>query len=434
VEEKLRRLRDDPALFAELLCGFKPHPYQAKLLRDRSNRIVACWGRQTGKSTTTALKAIHYAFTHPNATILIVSPTERQSLLMFRKIKRFLHAEVRGARLLEASIVRETEKLIELSNGSVIIPLPATEETIRGYSADMVIIDEAAFVKDSLIKSVVMPMLAATDGTLIMLSTPWSKQHIFYKAFTDVSGEWSVHHVPSTECPHISPKFLERQRRLMSETEFRREYLAEFVEEEACYFPTDLIESCVEPELQAARLVDYLPPVEGPLYAGLDLGKLRDYSVLAAVEAQGDVLKLRLLRVFKLNTPYEEVIGEVMRLNELHSIEKLAMDRSGVGERPYEELQEKLGVVEGVKFTQRMKAQLFTNLKMLMERGRLKLPHDRILFSHLNAVECHTTASGGLRFTHPEGTHDDAAVALALACWAASRPSGRAVKLWGGET
>ena len=122
----------------------------------------------------------------------------------------------------------------------------------------------------------------------------------------------------------------------------------------------------------------------------------------------------------------------MLRLADRAPLTKLAMDRSGVGERPYEELREKLGgVVEGVKFTQQRKAELFTNLKMLMERGRLKLPHDRILFSHLNAVECHTTASGGLRFTHPEGTHDDAAVALALACWAASRPSGYAVKLWG---
>ena len=90
------------------------------------------------------------------------------------------------------------------------------------------------------------------------------------------------------------------------------------------------------------------------------------------------------------------------------------------------------GMVEGVKFTQQRKAELFTNLKMLMEQGQLKLPHDRILFSHLNAVECHHTSSGDLKFTHPEGTHDDAAVALALACWAASRPVGRAVRLWGG--
>ena len=82
------------------------------------------------------------------------------------------------------------------------------------------------------------------------------------------------------------------------------------------------------------------------------------------------------------------------------------------------------GMVEGIKFTQQRKAELFTNLKMLMEQGRLKLSEDRILFSHLNAVEYHHTSSGGLKFTHPEGTHDDAAVALALACWAASRPSG----------
>ena len=240
-DEALRRLKYDPVAFAKLI-GFKPFDYQAELLRDTSKRIVACWGRQTGKSTTTALKALHFAFSNSNKTILIVSPSERQSQLMFAKIRRFLHAEVklsngRKIRPLETSIVRETQGLIELTNGSVIIPLPCSPDKIRGFTADLVIIDEAAFVPEEVITSIVMPMLAATDGTLIMLSTPWSKDHIFYRAFSGELEGWSVHHVPSSKCPLIKLDFLEAQKRIMTEAEFRREYLAEFVEEEACYFP-----------------------------------------------------------------------------------------------------------------------------------------------------------------------------------------------------
>ena len=437
LEDKLRKLKYDPVAFAKLI-GFEPFDYQAKLLRDASKRMVACWGRQTGKSTTTALKALHFAFANPNKTILIVSPSERQSQLMFAKIRRFLHAEVRlsngrKVRPLEASIVRETQGLIELTNGSVIIPLPCSPDKIRGYTADLVIIDEAAFVPEEVITSIVMPMLAATDGTLIMLSTPWSKDHIFYRAFSGEVEGWSVHHVPSSKCPLIKPSFLEAQKRIMTEAEFKRECLAEFVEEEACYFPMDLILKCVNPELKAAFTLEYAEAKpHGEYYAGLDLGKLRDFSVLAVVERSIDKLLLRLLRVFKLNTPYSAVIAEVLRAYGKFGFIRLAMDRSGVGEGVYEQLVRELGesVVEGFKFTAERKAELLAKLKMLMEKGHLELPHDKLLISQLNSIQYELSSSGRLLFRHPPRGHDDAVMALALACWAAERPVGWAAKAW----
>mgnify|MGYP003878084477 CR=1 FL=1 len=433
----LRKLKYDPVAFAKLV-GFEPFDYQAELLRDASKRIVACWGRQTGKSTTTALKALHFAFANPNKTILIVSPSERQSQLMFAKIRRFLHAEVqlangRRIRPLEASIVRETQGMIELTNGSVIIPLPCSPDKIRGFTADLVIIDEAAFMPEEVITSVVMPMLAATDGTLIMLSTPWSKDHIFYRAFSGELEGWSVHHVPSSKCPLIKPGFLEAQRRVMTEAEFRREYLAEFVEEEACYFPMGLILRCVDPELKAAFTLEYAEvKPHGEYYAGLDLGKLRDFSVLAIVERSGERLLLRLLRVFEFNTPYSAVVAEVLRAYEKFGFIRLAMDRSGVGEGIYERLARELGegVVEGFKFTAERKAELLAKLKMLMEKGRLKIPHDRLLINQLNGIRYEISRSGRLLFRHPPRGHDDAVMALALACWAAERPIGWAAKAW----
>jgi phage FluMu gp28-like protein len=56
-DEALRRLAEEPSLFAQLLLNFKPFDYQAKLLNDNSERVIACMGRQTGKTTTIATKA-----------------------------------------------------------------------------------------------------------------------------------------------------------------------------------------------------------------------------------------------------------------------------------------------------------------------------------------------------------------------------------------
>jgi len=438
VLEKLRAIKKDPVLFAKLL-GFKPFPYQEELLRDHSKRIVACWGRQTGKSTTAALKALHFAFTGPGRTVLIISPSLRQSELMFEKIRALIRAEVGlgpGERMrpLEASVISSSRKRLVLSNASEIVPLPCSPERVRGFTAHMIIVDEASFVPEELITSVVMPMLSATDGYLIMLGTPWSRDHIFYRAFSGQLPGWSVHHVPSSKCPLIRPGFLEEQRATMPEADFRREYLAEFVEEGILYFPSELVLSCVEPGLQLTDDPSSLASLKGHIYMGLDLGKLRDQSVLAGVEkAQDGQLKLRLLKAFEVGTPYSAVLAETIMAFKLSKALKLVIDRSGVGEAIFERLSSELGggALLGLKFTVDSKAQLLSSLKLLMETGRLKLPYHRPLLSQLTSITSELTSSGRLRITHPPRGHDDMVMALALACWGAEKAElGAAVGLW----
>ena len=434
----LRALKDDPVLFARLL-GFRPFPYQEELLRDPSKRIIACWGRQTGKSTTAAIKALHFAFTGSGRTVLIVSPSLRQSELMFEKIRAFVHAEVeledgQLVRPLEGSIVSLSRRRLLLTNSSRVVPLPCSPERVRGFTAHMVLVDEASFVPEELITSVVMPMLAATDGYLIMLGTPWSRDHIFYRAFSGQLPGWSVHHVPSARCPLIKPGFLEEQKASMPEADFRREYLAEFVEEGVLYFPSELVLSCVDPEMRLADGPEALGSVRGRLYMGLDLGKLRDQSVLAAVERTPDgLLRLRLLRPFDVGTPYSTVVADVVRALRLAGAVKLVVDRSGVGEAVFERLSSELGdwALLGFKFTAESKVELLSNLKLLMETGRLRLPYHRPLLSQLTSITCELTGSGRLRIGHPPGSHDDMVMALALACWAAEKAvDGAAVGLW----
>ena len=102
--EALKKLAENPTLFTKLLLNFKPYPYQQKLLNDPSKRIVACMGRQTGKTTTIAAKAIHHAYTHPNTTTLIISPSLRQSMIMFEKIQN----QINQNPTLTKSITRQT--------------------------------------------------------------------------------------------------------------------------------------------------------------------------------------------------------------------------------------------------------------------------------------------------------------------------------------
>ena len=172
---------------------------------------------------------------------LIVSSTQRQSSLMFDKILRY----VESSYLVEQSVVRQTRTLIRFSNGSEIIALPCGRygASLRGYTAHMVIIDEAAFVPEEVITEVVMPMLSTTDGTVITISTPYDRGHYFFKAFN--SPNWSKYRFKTEDNPKVARHFLEEQREEVGELQFRQEYLAEFVDDEKTYFPMTLLRPCV---------------------------------------------------------------------------------------------------------------------------------------------------------------------------------------------
>jgi len=426
-EEKLRTIKDDPCLFAEVFFDFKPFPYQERLLRDPSKRIVSCMGRQTGKTTTIAVKAIHFTFSNEDATVLVTSPSLRQSMIMFDRILGFIY---RSPILLQ-SVARKTRTIVQLTNGSRIIALPCSENLLRGYSAHMCIMDEAAFMPEQVITQIVFPMLSTTDGYAIFLSTPWGRDHFFYRAF--MNPAYSVHRVKSEECPLISREFLEEMRTNMTREAYLMEYEAEFVEALNSYFPQDLIRQALDPDLEFYPSLETDVP-EGEYYGGCDFGKLRDHSVVTILKSEGGNIKLVYMHEFPLETAYTEVIGHLARANQKFNLRNVQVDQTGVGESVLEELKNQGVPAEGLSFTMKTKENLLSCLKIAMENGRLRMPYDRRLCQQINEQQYAYSKSGHLQFSHPEGSHDDMLWSLALGVWAATmkrEPSGRLVGAWG---
>lgn len=413
-EDPLLNLQTDPSLFAKLLVNWQPFPYQQKLLADQSKRIVSCWGRQCGKTTTVAVKAIHYAYTNPNTTVLVASPSLRQSVIMLDRIQELIE----NTFILQQGVTKQIRTEIHLHNNSVIVALPCSENLLRGYTADQIICDEAAFMPEQTITQVMFPMLSATNGSAIFLSTPWGKNHFFYKACT--RPEYSVHHAKSTECPLITPEFLQEQKRILPDEIYRSEYLAEFTEAAHCFFPQDLIRTCIDPTLEQITDPQHAPTAA--YYAGLDLGKLNDYSVIAIIKHDENLLKLVHIHEFPLDTRYSHVIGYVANANKRMQFEKLYVDQTGVGEPIQEDLRNQdIPNTQGITFTTQTKEAMLTNLKLTMEQARLKLPYNRTLIAQINQQQYEYTKTGHLSFSHPQGAHDDQLWALSLAVYAAQQ-------------
>lgn len=205
------------------------------MLTSSSKQLLLNVSRQGGKSTVSALFGISMALSR-RSLVLIVSPGERQSKLLFKKVLRFYYDL--GRPILPTV---ENKLSLELANGSEIHALPGEEGTIRGFSGvDLMLVDEGSRVEDE-IMAAVRPMLAVSEGTLIAMSTPWGKRGWWWDAWENGGDDWERIEVPATQIPRISPEFLERERRALPAAWFDSEYMCKFVDPDNAMFTSDQI-------------------------------------------------------------------------------------------------------------------------------------------------------------------------------------------------
>ncbi len=189
--------------------GIAPDSWQAAMLRSETRQIMLNCSRQVGKSATTATLAAHTAIYTPGDPILLISPTLRQSSLLFRRVKWVLRTLGKDF----AEPETDNALSVRLSNGSEIFALPGSAETVRGYSGvRLAVVDEAAFIHDDLMASI-SPMLAVSGGRLVLLSTPFGKRGFFYREWTEGGAAWERYTVKAEDCPRIPAEYLAEERR-----------------------------------------------------------------------------------------------------------------------------------------------------------------------------------------------------------------------------
>jgi hypothetical protein len=238
----LKDLAADPAAILTR-AGMTADPWQQTCLRCSHDRILLLCSRQVGKSTTAAALALKAALLTAGALVLLLSPTERQSKELLRKVAALYRALGRPIPLARS---KDSTLQIELANGSRIIALPGNEATTRGYSgAQLVVLDEAARVPDDLYFAV-RPMLATSGGQLVCLSSAYAKQGFFYIEWTG-SNRWHRVKVRADECPRISAEFLAEERRALGDRWYAMEYEGEFGDAiDAVFSHRDIMQACLD--------------------------------------------------------------------------------------------------------------------------------------------------------------------------------------------
>ena len=415
------KIPQNPTEFCTKILNFTPTTYQQELIKlfQQNQFIAARWCRQSGKSQTISALLLHHALLNPNNYIGIVGPSWRQTKLIIRRINSFLRKLPKG------TYHKPQKTIVRLTNNSVIEAFPNNPETIRGPTLNTVYLDEFNFLaNDTEMYDAILFTLGATDGKFVCTSTPWSTDSIFYKIFSDKAySDFAKSHVTWQEAlePNgpLKKRILEKIKRQLEGNPWRwkREMEAEWAEDENSWLPQALITSCIDHQLEYSNFEE---EVKGQFYVGLDLGKHQDHSALATVKTEDNSIKLTHLHRFPLRTPYASVIGYVKTLcDRWKTIKRVLVDMSGVGDYIVEDMVNAgMSQTEGVTFTQETKEKMAQWLKQCMVEKRLKIPYDGELIAELSIERFELTKDGRIKFTHPEGTHDDRFWSLALACYA----------------
>jgi hypothetical protein len=391
------------------LLGYTPHPGQVAIHRSRaSRRIVAC-GVRWGKTKCAAMEGLAAAMVPRERSVgWVVAPTYDLAERVFREIV------VVAAENLRDRIVT----IKEHDHRLVIRNLAGGVSEIRGKSADnpvsllgegldWVVIDEAARLKPHIWESHLTQRLLDRRGWALMISTPRGKGW-FYDAWRRGKGSdqaFESWNMPSWSSPFLDKEMIEAERDRLPERVFRQEYGGEFLEGSGQVFR--YVRECARGEIRQ--------PVAGmKYYAGLDLAKVEDFTVLVIVNENREVVFVD--RFNKLDWGIQ--IGRIKAATSRYNRARTYVDTTGKGEPVFEALCKEGVRTEPYTFTNKSKAALIDSLAMMFEKKEIVIPKEwPVGIEELEGFEYSVTDQGTVRTGAPGGMHDDCVIALALAAY-----------------
>ena len=426
--------------------------YQREYANDQARFKAGCWARQTGKDFTSTNEVVRDSIVQAKNTWMIAAPSERQSLEALDKCKDWLAAykvaiddvtEERNG--YQALLSRAT---VHLPNGSRIIAVPGRPDTVRGYSANTYL-TEFAFFEDAdatwraIFPSITNPLRGGLKKMRIH-STPNGKTgsgRRFYEIVRDNLLEpkasrkfkWAVYMLTIHDAVKRGlPVDIEQLRAGMDDAiGWAQEMECQFLDSTNVLLPYDLISLA-----ESAMAEENCPPSEwaggGPVFLGIDFGRVNDPTVCWALQQVGDLLITR--EVLVLENMASDVQQEVLS-SRISAASRVCFDYTGPGiglgdymvteHGEFNPSGHEFGKVELCTFTTGFKREIFPRLRRVFEAPtRVRIPVSVEIREDLHAMQ-QIIRNGEYLYSAPRTAagHSDRCTALALANRAASFPA-----------
>ena len=154
----------NPGLTTELISGIKLAPFQEITLKGLMNRNfnMCVWGRGVGKTFIASIFCFLQCIFNPGTKILIAGPTFRTARFIFNNLEKIVDTE--GAKLLAQCFGAKSKRNDQyewIINGGSITAIPLSGEKIRGFRANVLVLDEYLLLPEETIKTILMPFLVA---------------------------------------------------------------------------------------------------------------------------------------------------------------------------------------------------------------------------------------------------------------------------------
>ena len=447
----------DPSLFAKWYLDVTPYIYQDQILNDRHKRIAVCSSRQIGKTFVVVMKALHYAMYNKKKRVLVFSKNQKQANKFLRDMKSMMHQGMTNINRLNQSD-KAPFKLDEdpayifpedfdktqpnnmteftLTNGSVVMSLPATDSS-RGYTADLVIVDEAGFVPDDIFDAVIEPTVRHTGGAIILLSTPNGQKGFFHRYFDPEDRQdnedreykrywWNWELCPEEAIREVTLK----KRKQLDHLLFAQEYEAQFTVDADAFFDTTKTKKAINRELEliyeGVAGVDYV--------CGIDYGLSRARTVISLthLDEETNTIILDFQKEFPAGYDNGKLPDFLYDLELRFNIVNYVVDDCPQGDTASKMLEDKGKPVRLFKFGRSAgssystrgtnKATYFFRFRAALfrkdedEGRKFRMPLLEQLQNQMFTMQLKTSPSGATLIEKPEGGFDDRVDSLMLSC------------------
>lgn len=399
-------------------------PYQLAALRTSARFTWNCWSRQTGKSFTFSLRRVLRGLARRRNQI-ILSAGERQSREVMEKVRMHCEAlrvacELFNLTLFEGMRVNGLEARLPL--GVRIIALPANPMTARGFTGDVFLDEFAMHADDEAVWAALFPTVLRGEGEIDIASTPRGRKNLFHRLQSNSMFAASTVTLKSAVEEGLDVDPLTLQAAVGDDEIWRQEFCCEFLDETTSFLPYELIRSCQDGRLSADVDWAMLEERFNDLFVGVDVGRKRDLTAIWLWQREGEAMITRGL-VVMAGAPFTEQEAMLARILSGVAIRRCCIDATGMGLHLAERLVERFGdhLVEGVVMTCAVKSEAAGAVRMMAERGLLRIPADEAISQDWHSIARSVTSAGHIRYDADRSSvgHGDRFWAAALGLYAA---------------
>jgi len=379
---------------------YKPHPKQREIHDALETDIKYCIvsiGRQFGKTLFAENQAVKWGLENKNWKIGWISPTYKQAKKVFKEIAKAL------ADCIYVIGVNRGDLVIEFNNGSIIQFYSAEAyDSIRGETFDALICDEFAFFKPEAWNEVLKATVLVRGKKVLILSTPKGKNQ-FYNLFNlaEHNSNYISFRGSSYDNPFIDPEEIREAERNLPDHVFKQEYLAEFLDNGSSVFRN--IKECVKTSVNTSSL-----------YAGIDLGRSDDYTVLTIVDSNNVEVYSERWRHMEWSTIINNIVTQ---LN--HYRPNTLVESNGAQDAIFEQIRNKVAYnknsIQPFVTTSKSKQNIVEDLIVKFENKDIGIiGHDW----QINELEVFTyeynLKTRAIKYSAPVGLHDDYVMSRAI--------------------